>query len=399
MRSKNIVQAFSVVILNLAFAPTLFAAESLEELNSELETLKTRIERLQQETIRNREAAEWRYADSLVHLSGYADVNYIDSESGDGQFAVGKFAPIFHYQFRDLVMLESELEIEVDEDGETEVKLEYLSIDVFLNDYIALVAGKFLSPIGQFRQNLHPSWINKLASAPPGFGHDGAAPVADVGFQLRGGFPIGSARTNYALYVANGPTLKAEFEDGEFELDGVEAEGASSDEDGEKVMGGRFAVRPIPHLEIGLSMASGKVTVNDIEGGDASLLSGEGARDYDVLGADFAYQVGSLSFRGEYAETEVGATTQGVAASEGAIWETWYTQASYRQAQSKFEYVTRFTDFDSPHSSRDQEQWALGVNYLLTNSTIFKATYELNDGERDSEADEDRLMLQLTYGF
>ncbi len=399
MKSKIIVQVISVVILNLSFTHTLRAAESLEELNSELEALKTRIDQLQLETVRNREAAEWRYADSAVHMSGYADVNYIDSDSADGQFAVGKFAPIFHYQFRDLVMLESELEIEVDEDGETEVKLEYLSVDAFLNDCITLVAGKFLSPIGQFRQNLHPSWINKLASAPPGFGHDGAAPVADVGFQLRGGFPIGSTRTNYALYVANGPTLKAEFEDGEFELDGVDAEGASSDEDGDKVVGGRFAVHPIPHLEIGLSLASGKVTVNEVEDGDSSLLSGEGARDYDVQSVDFSYQVGDLSFRGEYVETEVGATTQGVAASEGAIWETWYTQASYREGQSKFEYVTRFSDFDSPHDSRDQEQWAVGVNYLFTSSAIFKLTYELNDGEQGSEADEDRLMLQLAYGF
>ena len=128
MKSKIVVQVASVVILNLFVAHTLCAAESLEELNSELEALKSQIDQLQSESVRNREAAEWRYSDSLVHLSGYADVNYIDSESADGQFAAGKFAPIFHYQFRDLVMLESELEIEVDEDGETEVKLEYLSM-------------------------------------------------------------------------------------------------------------------------------------------------------------------------------------------------------------------------------------------------------------------------------
>ena len=397
---KNIYATYAgSAIFTLLTIPSAFAAESLAELNEELDELKSRIEQLQVESIRNADAAEWRYSDSLVHLSGYADVNYFDADSENGQFAVGKFAPIFHYQFRDLVMLESELEIEVDEDGETEVKLEYLSVNAFLNDYVTLVAGKFLSPIGQFRQNLHPSWINKLASAPPGFGHDGAAPVADVGLQLRGGVPIGPFRSNYVVYVSNGPTLKAEFEDGEFELDGVEAEGASSDEDGDKVIGGRFGFHLIPHLEIGFSLASGKVTVGEVEDGDSSLLSGEGARDYDVRGTDFSYQIDDFQFRGEYAETEVGATTQGIAASQGATWETWYTQASYRRGQSKFEYVIRFSDFDSPHDSRDQEQWALGVNYLFTNSAIFKATYELNDGEKDSDADENRLMLQLTYGF
>ena len=84
-----------------------------------------------------------------------------------------------------------------------------------------------------------------MPSAPPGFGHDGAAPISDVGFQLRGGFPIGSLRTNYAVYISNGPELIAELEDGEFELDGVEAEGFGSDGDGEKVIGGALWVYPL----------------------------------------------------------------------------------------------------------------------------------------------------------
>lgn len=378
---------------------TAVAAENVEALASELEVLQAKVVQLQRETTRNREAGEWRYSDSLVHLSGYADVGYVDSDSEDGSFSVGRFAPIFHYQFRDLVMLESELEIEVGDDGETEVKLEYLSIDAFLNDYMTLVAGKFLSPMGQFRQNLHPSWINKLASAPPGFGHDGAAPVADVGLQLRGGFPLGRTRTNYALFVSNGPVLVAEFEDGEFELDGIDAEGGGSDEDGEKVYGGRFALFPMSSLELGFSLASGKATVTGIHGGDSSILGGEGARDYDVIGADFAYQRNNFYLRGEYVESEVGGTALGAAASEGAVWETWYTQASYRPGQSKFEYVARYTDFDSPHDSTDQEQWAVGVNYLLTSSAVFKLGYEINDGISGAEADEDRLIAQLTYGF
>ena len=217
--------------------------------------------------------------------------------------------------------------------------------------------------------------------------------------QLRGGFPLGGNRTNYALFVSNGPIIKAEFEDGEFELDGVEAEGTSSDTDGEKVYGGRFGILPARHLEIGFSLATGKATVGDIENGDSALLSGEGARDYDVIGADFAYQYNDFQLRGEYVETEVGGTALGVAASEGASWETWYTQASYRPGQSKFEYVTRYSEFDSPHSSRDQEQITVGLNYLFTNSALLKATYEFNDGLAGFDADEDRLLVQLTYGF
>ena len=102
-------------------------------------------------------ASEWRDPNTLIHMSGYADIGY--SSEGDN-FNIGTFAPIFHYQYRDLVMLEAELELEVDSAGETELALEYLTIDLFLGDYVTFVGGKFLSPIGQFRQNLHPSWIN-----------------------------------------------------------------------------------------------------------------------------------------------------------------------------------------------------------------------------------------------
>ncbi|MBV1928344.1 MAG: hypothetical protein KUG81_02375, partial [Gammaproteobacteria bacterium] len=281
--------AAATVSTSVLAQPTVEAlAERLEGMQQEMDQLKQQLknsatkEEIQIIKKDVATAVEWIQPDTLIHMSGYADVGYTDSKSEDGSFNVGTFAPIFHFQYRDLVMLESELEIEVGDDGETETNLEYLTIDWFINDYMTLVGGKFLSPIGQFRQNLHPSWINKLPSAPPGFGHDGAAPISDVGFQLRGGFPIGAVRTNYAVYISNGPELISEFEDGEFELDGVEAEGFGADSDGEKVIGGRLGIIPFAGFELGLSAASGKATVTSIEDGDSNALEGEAARDYDV---------------------------------------------------------------------------------------------------------------------
>ncbi|MFT7533657.1 MAG: hypothetical protein ACI9FD_004698 [Gammaproteobacteria bacterium] len=372
------------------------------------------------------EAAEWKEPNTLIHMSGYADINYIDANNSDGAFNVGTFSPIFHYQYRDLVMLESEMEVEIDENGNTETALEYLTIDLFLNDNLTLVAGKFLSPVGQFRQNLHPSWINKLASAPPGFGHDGAAPVSEMGVQARGGFEVGNRFANYAVFAGNGPKLQAVFEDDEFELAGIEAEGFGSDNDGKKVFGGRFAFLPISGLEIGFSAITGKATVSGIEdahGGEepaehgeepgeepegehdkeldlASLdLSLESPRDYDVYGFDFAWRLNNINFRGEYVKTKVGADNLGITASPGASWETWYSQASYAFPQTKWETALRYTDFDSPHSSEDQQQWAIGFNYLFASSVIGKLTYELNDGQVGSKADTDRFLFQLAYGF
>ena len=128
--------------------------------------------RIEQERVRTNEiialkkdidvAGEWRTPSSLIHLAGYTDVGYVNSDSDYGSFNVGTFSPIFHFQYRDIVMFESELEFELSPDGETETNLEYLALNYFMNDHITLVGGLFLSPIGQFRQNLHPSWINKL---------------------------------------------------------------------------------------------------------------------------------------------------------------------------------------------------------------------------------------------
>jgi hypothetical protein len=413
MKIKKLVKMVSIGAVAITTSTTALAAPSVEELAQRLKQMQQEMEQIkkqlensatkQEVQVVKQEvatASEWLQPDTLIHMAGYADVGYTNSESADGSFNVGSFSPIFHFQYRDLVMLESELEFEVGDDGETETTLEYLSIDWFVNDYITLVGGKFLSPIGQFRQNLHPSWINKLPSAPPGFGHDGAAPVSDLGFQLRGGFPIGGVRTNYAVYVSNGPELKAEFEDDEYELDGVEAEGFGADSDGEKVIGGRFGILPFAGFELGLSAASGKTTVTSVEDGDSSVLDGEGTRNYDVISADFSWQIKGFNLRGEYIETEVGADNgAGTAASEGAVWETWYTQGAYRIDQSKWELVARYTDFDSPHDSKDQKQWAIGTNYLFTHSFIGKLSYEFNDGVSASDADQDRVLFQMAYGF
>lgn len=402
-------------LLQTWLALALFAAIPLAgHAQSDLDSLREKIDNLemQLDAVEKQQndtgaaidaAAEWKYPNTLIHMAGYADVGYAKSEGNDGSFVLGSFSPIFHFQYRDIVMLEAELEIEIESDGETNLELEYAAIDWFFSDYSTLVAGKFLSPIGQFRQNLHPSWINKMPTAPPGFGHDGAAPVSDLGLQFRGGFPLGSMRATYAAYVSNGPELNSVTEDDiEFELEGIEAEAFGADRDGEKVFGGRFSLFPVAGLELGISAATGKASVTQIENETTETVtevSGETARDYDVLGADFAWNWRGLGIRGEYVQTKIGAAITGTTASDGSKWRTWYTQAAYRIPGTKWEPVVRYTDFDSPHASEDQKQAAVGINYLFANNFIFKLAYEFNDGQTDAPANDDWVRVQLAYGF
>ncbi|VAW51441.1 hypothetical protein MNBD_GAMMA06-897 [hydrothermal vent metagenome] len=376
------------------------------DMQAQVDALQRQVTALNTEV---QQAAEWKNPNTLMHMAGFADVTYVQPQGEEGSFGIGSFSPIFHYQYRDVVMLEAEVELEVGEDGETKTDLGYMTIDWFVSDYMAVIAGKFLSPIGQFRQNMHPSWINKMVSAPPGFGHDGAAPISDTGIQLRGGFPLAGVRTNYSVYVSNGPELASETEDDQdFELDGVAAEGFGADRDGEKSIGGRFAVLPISSLEIGISYATGMATVTEIETNEGTpplnnpegSISGETARDYDVTGADFVWFNGNVSLRGEYIKTEIGEATTGITAGEGGVWEAVYTQLAYRLPNTKWEGVIRYGDFDAPGLARDQTQTSLGINYLITNNFIAKLSYEFNDGEvANSTADNDRLLTQLAYGF
>ena len=383
----------------------------LEALQQELREVKQALEQTREEKASRAEvsqlekkvdsASEWKDPNTLIHMAGYADVGFTNGDNENGSFRVGGFSPIFHFQYKDLVMLESEVEFEIEEDGSTNIGLEYLTIDWFANDYVTVIGGRFLSPIGQFRQNLHPSWINKLASAPLGYGHDGAAPTSETGIQLRGGFPLGRMRANYAVYVGNGPELIAGWDGSEFELDGIEAEGFGADSDGDKVWGGRFALLPMQGLEVGVSAATGKATVTSVEDdlGTAPSLGTEQARDYDVLGVDAVWFRRNMTLRGEYVRSKVGAATTGVSASDGAEWTAWYVQGSYLFPRTKYEAVLRYSDFDSPEDAKDQTQWALGLNYLFTSNFIAKLSYEANDGQSGTPANDDRWYFQFAYGF
>lgn len=368
--------------------------EEVNAVKKEVEVAKREIE------VAKSEQSEWKTYDSAVHLGGYADVSFTDDDHTTGghnnnSFNKGSFNPIFHYAYKDLIMLESELEITVEGDGGTEVGLEYLTIDWFMNDYMTLLGGKFLSPLGYFRQNLHPAWVNKLPTAPVGFGHDQAAPVADVGLQLRGGVPLGDTMfSNYAFFVTNGPNELERSEDGTGdEIEAVETAGATGNDDNNFLFGGRIALVPMPNVEIGVSGAFGDVALDD-----------EDDRDYDVIGFDAFARWRNLDFRAEYIRQKLGSLASSEAKGSQE-WEAWYVQASYKFSQlpnrylRKLEAVARYSDYDSNHADQRQEQWTWGMNYLIAPQAMIKFSYEFNDGLVGEPTDKNRLLVQMAYGF
>lgn len=374
----------AVLPLSVVIAAVARAAEDAPVTRAEFEELQRQVQ----------EAGDWRKSESHAHLAGYGAVTYVATrEAGvNNSFGEVRFNPIFHYQYRDLMLLESELEINAQGDGTTDTKLEYLSLDLFLNDYATLVAGKFLSPLGQYRQNLHPLWINRLPSAPAGFGEEQAVPMNEVGLQVRGGVPLGTARLNYALYVGNGPELAT---NGMGMLMPVMADGVTRDADGRPVVGGRLGLLPLSGLEVGLSAARGRATVT-MNG--ATPLTGDPVRDYDAYGADANFVMGEVRVLAEYIAQKVGASA-GSVAPDAAEWKAWYAQASYLFATPGWEPVLRYAQYSAPEMIQDQKQGTVGINYWFAPHVVAKVAYEFNDGDVNTAANANRALAQIAYGF
>lgn len=338
----------------------------------------------------------------VFHFAGYADATFISARGRDSEGAM-TFAPIFHVQAGDRFFVETEFELEATDSGERKTAIEYANLNWLINDNLALVVGKFLSPAGNFFQNLHPSWINKAASAPAGFGHGGAAPLSDVGLQLRGGKAFaGGQQVNYSLYYANGPRLRlegmgapadeGEVEEFEFDLD---AEGSPDNPDGKRVTGGRVGWMPMSRLELGASLVRGNVVL-DAAGMEVGMA--EPSRDYRVSGIDAAwYPRPGLELRAEWIRQELGAAAMSLV-PQRAVWRAWYTQGAYRFGNDKWEAVARYGDSVSPHSEATVQQTAIGLNYLIRPYSQVKLNWEFNDSP-DEVANADRLLLQIAYGF
>ena len=123
------------------------------------------------------------------------------------------------------------------------------------------------------------------------------------------------------------------------------------------------------------------------------------ASDYDVAGADLSWHSKNADLRYEYVKSELGATNISGFDLEAAVWRSWYTQFAYQFPSTMYEAVIRYTDFDSPHPTKDQEQVAVGLNYLFSSNFIGKLAFNSNDNPNAGLKADNEWFLQLAYGF
>lgn len=317
-------------------------------------------------------------------LSGYMTMGYSDPVDGSSEFSAG-FSPIFLWRVREDILVEAEFEAGL---GEGEIGVEYAQLLYVLNDFVTVGVGKFLSPLGQFTERYHPSWINKLPDAPLYAGHDGLIPGSLVGAQVRGGIRTGQSQWKYVLFVANGPQEGHGGSPGEpefaFEADGV-------DVSQNKAFGGRLSFLPVHWLEFGVSGYSGR----------PSEPTGENAGDLSLFLFDFAAHDdtpwGYLRVDGEIVSAEF----------DSGSAETWgggYVQGALRpsfgsKGPSDFEGVLRYDWLDFPTgipSAMEPSRWTAGLNYWLDESTVIKLAVETLDVDGENQ---NTILLQAAIGF
>src|SRR5262249_40854835 len=109
--------------------------------------------------------------------------------------------PIFLLQLNDHILLESELEFSTDGVG-----IGYAQADFIVNDWLTVVAGRYLGPVGFFNERLHPDWINKMPDFPLMMRQVSLADFSLNGIQARGAKYLGwsEVKMEYCLYLANG---------------------------------------------------------------------------------------------------------------------------------------------------------------------------------------------------
>jgi len=366
----------------------------------------------------------------MVRGYAHAGLNYQKvGDEAESSFVGTTFNPLFIFKHGDRLLFESELEFAF-EDGQLEIGFEYANMSYLLNDYMTIRMGKMLLPFGTFIERLHPSWINKFANAPLGFGHGGISPASGIGVELRGAIPVGSMKVTYSGYVTNGPRLNSGL-DADGNPDEPDEAGQLifnnfEDNNGKKGYGGRLAILPLSNssLEIGGSVYGGAVG-----NADDPLYSGTGAMLYAV-DLSFVRQVsavkGIIDIKGQYNLTNVDEATYfepeddglGNITLEEYTFENsssaYFGQISYRPSMAgndvvkNFELAYRYSAFNAPEGAeweQESKQWSVALNYYVNWRTLLKLSYQSTNqagghGVAEGESIQtDGLFVHWALGF
>jgi hypothetical protein len=330
-----------------------------------------------------------------------------------GGFYFGEFTPDFLLKLNDWMFLEAE--IAVNPDGSVTVG-SFAQADFFVNDWLTIVAGRFVAPIGWYNERINNPWVNKLPADAPGSAPlpwlQVLPPFSLLGVQARGSFYLGQSplKMEYAAYVSNGlnvtpatpgsPTIDelANLQNMQNTLTRIT---------NEKAVGGRIGLWwPEAGLAGGLSaMYNGDY----IAGGFENSIS--------LWVVDLNYHKGNWDVRAEYGMTYQQAQPF---LDRNITRQGFYGQVAYRprdcshrilqnvEAVYRYSYVTfqgidptaldlgaYGTPIDVPVRRQQHE---FGINYYFAPRVLLKCAYQIND-EPGFHLHDNQFMTELAWGW
>jgi len=332
-------------------------------------------------------------------ILGDAEFQYSKTSGQHGTFLFADFAPIFLYRGGDKVLFEAGFDFALQNNAPgspgatTTIDLSFAQLDYLLNDYVTLVAGDMLLPLGTYSERT-AGWLNKIPDDP--LPRD-LLPGAGVGVQLRGAVPLGEAGQlmNYSVWGVNGPS-SADGSGNAGALDlggnvGQRSDNTVANLHGHPSGGARVGwfmpFKPHYDVELGVSGQSG-------EWDDA------GSHLWSAVVGDASVHLGSsFELKGEYIHSWYGSDDLGEIRPEG-----WWVQAGYKVAGlnldlpliNNIELINRYDSIHDGLGTRTR-RYTVGYIYYLSNTLLFEGDYEFL--RSDDPTQRDRLVFQLSYGF
>lgn len=301
------------------------------------------------------------------------------------------------------------------------IMLAYADLVYFINPYVSLTGGMFLSPFGIYPERMHAPWMNKLPDAPAGMGNDQVIPETELGLQVRGGIPMWKIKVVYAMYVCNGPSIVDDTSKnaGKLMYDNL------IDNNRNKALGGRWGIMPLPgnpSLEIGFFGQQGRV------GQDGTPHAGVQAMLY---GADvtfhhyFRFIKGTIDMKGQHCKVSVdkvyykanplemvNVPAEDVNLNDSTYrfkntTELYFVMISYRPTAAEHflkntEYIFRYDYLKEPAFSRwnnSGSRFTMGLEYWLDSRSAMKLAYQVGMSDNVFSKNQNMLMFQWVIAF
>lgn len=352
-------------------------------------------------------------------MVGDAEVQFGKTTGQHSAFTLADFAPVFLFRAGDNILFEAGFDVTLQNGGvtlasgqtgnsgtTTAIDLSFATIDYLLNDYVTVVAGDMILPLGTYSER-SAGWLNKIPDDPL---PRAVLPSSGIGVQLRGSIPIGKSgqQLTYAAYAANGPgsvdgSGNATYTDSsgnvlpnlDFGNVGIQSNGNTANEHSAVSGGGRlgwfFPLKPNYDLELGIS-------------GETGPWNNSGSKTWSAIVADAALHISPFfELKGEYINSWWETSDRGTLAPRG-----WWIQGAYKLAGlnqnlnlplvNNLEMVSRLDWVDDGLGSRTQRE-TVGYVYYLTNTLLLEGDYEWSHTRGPSAASSNTYVFQLSYGF